>query len=422
MRKIKRLAVLTMAVAMIFTGCGKSESVSKQDSGEMTNYSSNTKKEDTQEKATTSKEIQKVSITTYEELDAYETDRMKTIISAFEDNGISYGLTDNHRFIYNQENTYQILDNDYDIYQVGYSMYNANTNVVDTVVSFNYEFHPEKGLSSDNINIKMLYSFIHTTDNAELKEKYRTCEELVAELMTAVDNETTNAIYNTENSRLTLNVENTSKYIINFAEVDRVSCNIAVQTEPTYKEFVSYREYEDYIRNGLKEGLKTYILSGNTQIIDCAVDRPVPYETDPNTLIYDDRGVHTYQTDMMTVYLECGRHESNLENNFEINVYLKVEFDENHIEETKKYVGMIIQYLQEEKNLPDSIDMQGYLSEIISHTQIMNMPSKILYDLNACQWFGVNLKDYRKYYFMKDNSSIDITINVPVKVEGLLNG
>ena len=159
MKKAIKLAVLVMASAMMMSGCGKEEKIASEDLNVQEDYG-NVERGIGQGGTEAQEDLQEVAINSYEELEAYETDRMNGIVSAFADSGLSYELTENQMFAYNLETNYWVLESEYRTYCLGYSMYDSSIGVADTVMSVSYEFHPEKGLSGDNEILKLLYSFI----------------------------------------------------------------------------------------------------------------------------------------------------------------------------------------------------------------------------------------------------------------------
>lgn len=414
--KTTKILVTLIVLSLLFVGCGKTESISNSEG------TSEQRKENINVQGDN---VEQIAITTYEELGIYESARIDKIISAFEDSGVSYELTDNQKYLYNLETSYQVLNKEYKINQIGYSMYDSNVGAIDTVVSFEYEFHPEKGLSIDDANIKLLYAFIQTTDNAELKEKYKTCEDLVTGLTDAVNSGTMSTIYDIGNSRLVLEVQNESKYIIEFAEVDKVSCNIE-QPEQVYMEFDSYDEYQAFINHGLTEGIKEYILSKDERVIDTTGGNNTEKLTDSETLHITCNmasvDISTLMTDNMRVDIWCRQNRDNIDNNFELFANLSVSFDDDHFELAESYVRLAIEYLKEENILSADVNVNDCISDIMSQAQMIKR-FKVEHSSIAEQWFDLNsLGGYEMYSQVigKDNTSSKIII--PVKVEGLLNG
>lgn len=423
MKNMKRWAVVVMA-AMMLTGCGNKETVTSQGAGTREEQRS-TGQSASQGGAGGMWNGQGTEITSYEELEAYQADRMEDIIAGFTDSGLSYGLTENQKFAYNLDLEYTVLENRYRIACIGYSMYDSSIGAVDTVMSVRYEFHPEKGLSEEDESVKLLYSFIQAADNTELKEKYKSGEDLAAGLMEAVGTGATSTVYDAGNVRLTVEVEKSWKYIVKYAELDRVFCKIE-QPEITYKEFDSYDDYNIYIKSAgtgteptaLSRKIMKYIVDRDDQVID-SFENPgaVSAESDFETLLVDSNGIHTYMGEWMTVRAGAYRNRDNKENNFEIKVSINMQFDDKHKDMAKKYLHMTLECLQEENVLPKNVDMEDLEKEIISYTQI-DTQNAGTYGLVVKEWFGLQIREYSKYPYLAESH----IIVVPTKVEGLLNG
>lgn len=416
MKKAIKLVVLVMASAMMMSGCGKEEKISSKDLAVQEDYG-NVEQGIVQGGTEAQEDLQEVAINSYEELEAYETDRMNGIVSAFADSGLSYELTENQMFAYNLETNYWVLENEYRTYCLGYSMYDSSIGAADTVMSVSYEFHPEKGLSGDNEIVKLLYSFIQAADNTELKEKYKSCEELAAGLVEAAASGTTSTVFDSANSKLVVEVESASKYILKYAELDRIFCNIE-QPEQSYKEFDSYADYQDYIDvKGLRESLEKYIVEKDNKVINTS-EQPgaVTAESDPETLLAQGGGVQTYMGERMTVGTLSTRNQDNSENNFEIAVHLNMQFDNDHKNMAREYLQVMLEYLQNENLLPNNGDIEDWEKEIMSYSQMDKLRG--YFGIAVKDWFGIDMWSYSKYPYLKESH----IILAPTKVEGLLNG
>lgn len=422
MKRVKRWAVVAMA-AMMLTGCGKKETVTSQGE-EMREEQENTGQDTAQSGTGELRNAEGTEITSYEELEAYQAGRMEKIIAAFTDSGLTYELTENQKFACNKELEYTVLENSYRMACVGYSMYDSSIGAVDTVMSVRYEFHPEKGLSAEDGSMKLLYSFIQAADNEELKEKFKSGEELAAGLMEVVGTGTASTVYDAGNVRLAIEVERSSKYIVKYAELDRVFCKIK-QPEVTCKEFNSYDDYKTYLGDGgtgreegaLSTRIIKYITDRDDQVINY-FEHPDAVSTgsDFETLLVDSSGIHTYMSDWMTVNAFTYRNRDNKENNFEIKISFDIQFDEIHKDMAKEYLHMTLECLQNEKALPENVDMEDLEKEILSHAQIY-MSHYSTYGLVVKDWFGIEIWKYSKYPYLEESH----VILVPVKVEGLLN-
>lgn len=416
MKRVKKSIVLIMIAAMILSGCGKEEKVVDNGTDAPTNYES-AEQMPVQNEAETQGNIQETAIISYEELEEYQSDRMAGIVAAFEDSGLSYELTENQKIAYNSDTRYLLLENEYKMYCIGYSMYDSGTGTADTVMSIKYEFHPEKGLSGDNEIVKLLYSFIQTADNVELKDTYKSGEELATGLMDTISSGVTSTVFDAANTKLVIEAENASKFILKYAEIDRILCNIE-QPEQSYKEFDSYADYKAYIEHeGLGENLEKYIAGKDNKVIDIS-ENPgaVSAETDPETLTAQSGGIQTYMSDWMTVGIFTYRNQDNRENNFEIKVAFNMEFNDAHKDMFREYLHMELEYLQSENLLPSNCNMDDWEKEMISHVQLDKLVGYYGTDLD--DWFGVNMRKYSKYPQLEEGK----TILVPTKVEGLLNG
>lgn len=416
MKRVMKAIVLIMTATMILSGCGREEKAIDKGTDAPTNYES-AEQMPVQNEAETQGNIQETAITSYEELEEYESDRMAGIVAAFEDSGLSYELTENQKIAYNSDTRYLVLENEYKMYCIGYSMYDSVTGTADTVMSIKYEFHPEKGLSKDNEIVKLLYSFIQTADNVDLKDTYKSGEELATGLMDTISSGVTSTVFDTANTKLVIEAENASKFILKYAELDRILCNIE-QPEQSYKEFDSYADYKAYIEHeGLGENLEKYIAGKDNKVIDIS-ENPgaVSAESDPETLTAQSGGIQTFMSDWMTVGISTFRNQDNSENNFEIKVAFNMEFDDAHKDMFREYLHMELEYLQSENLLPSNCNMDGWEKEMISHVQLDKLVGYYGTDLD--DWFGVDMWKYSKYPQLKESK----TILVPTKVEGLLNG
>ena len=167
-------------------------------------------------------DLKEVAITSYEELENYQGGRMEKIKDAYESCGIEYEVTPNQCFLYGVEESYEILEKKYEILQMAYSLYNYEQNQLNTVIDFEYDFHPDKGVSLDDKYIQLLSALIHTTENNELKEKFPTTDVLVSEITNCIGVREDCIIFETQNCRLNIEVDGSARYILGFVSVENV--------------------------------------------------------------------------------------------------------------------------------------------------------------------------------------------------------
>lgn len=390
MKKVIKLVVLVMASAMMMSGCGKEEKISSKDLAVQEDYG-NVEQGIVQGGTEAQEDLQEATINSYEELKNYQDDRMKKFREVYESCGVEYEVTPNQCFIYGTEESYEILEKKYEIFQMTYSIYNYEQNQVNTVIDFEFEFHPDKGVASDDKYIQLLSALIHATENSELKEKFPTRDALVSEITSGIGAGEDFIVFEAGNCRLKIEVDGSAKYILEFASVENIACNIP-REEPVYKEFASLDDYRAYTEADIREIVdesKYQIIEGMNGLIGLArIGENVKF-------------VRVYVHNTETAY--------GIDNNFALvcdgNWYPNV--PKEYMADARKVLVQSLEYL----DVP-VIDIEKAVDEVISYD--------IMYDkrIDYCvtnEWFGITpLAD--QYPYMYNGNVV-----IPIKVEGMLN-
>lgn len=369
MKRVKRMAVLVMAAAMMLSGCGKTEKVEDQSPGMQKDYGS-AEQEIVQNGPDIQKDSQEAAITSYEELEVYQGGRMGKIREAYESCGIEYEITPNECFLLGVEESYEILEREYEIFQMAYSIYNYEQNLLNTVIDFEYEFHPEKEVTSDDKYIQLLSALIHTTENEELKEKFPTSDSLVSEITACIGSGADCIVFEAENCRLKMEVDGSAKYILGFVNIEDVICNIP-RVEPTYKEFASLDDYTAYIEANLWE--------------DTGIDMDIAVNGETTAYGVDNNFAMRYRLE-----------------------WYPYDPKEPSASEAREAMMELLEYL----DIPD-LDIEKTVDEWMSHCMVSR--GRSLDYIFSSEWFGVTpLVD--QYPFMHYSDVV-----IPIKVEGMLN-
>lgn len=91
----------------------------------------------------------------------YKTATIAELEQIFSQNNIGYTLASNEDILLGNESSYVLLDHQYGITEIAYSLYYPTLNTVDTVFSFKYEIHPEKGMDAESKHSKWLYDMLN---------------------------------------------------------------------------------------------------------------------------------------------------------------------------------------------------------------------------------------------------------------------
>lgn len=388
MKKAIKLAVLVMASAMMMSGCGKEEKIASEDLNVQEDYG-NVERGIGQGGTEAQEDLQEVAINSYEELENYQGGRMEKIKDAYESCGIEYEVTPNQCFLYGVEESYEILEKKYEILQMAYSLYNYEQNQLNTVIDFEYDFHPDKGVSLDDKYIQLLSALIHTTENNELKEKFPTTDVLVSEITNCIGVREDCIIFETQNCRLNIEVDGSARYILGFVSVENVRCNIP-RVEPTYKEFASLDEYMAYAN------------------ADMPVDTS-KYQGSHHKYQYFELSFIEVNQTVLSGTFRSTSTAYGIENNLAMlfGEYSYPELGTEHMPDVRDVLEDALEYLE----IPD-LDVEKAIDEMISNDIVRMNPIEYCY---ASEWFGAS-PTVDQYPFMQRGDVV-----IPIKVEGMLN-
>lgn len=387
MKRVKRWAVLVMVAAMMLTGCGKTEKVTNQGADVREDYGS-IGKDAVQSEADVQRDSQEVAITSYEELENYQGSRVGKFKEAYDSCGIEYEITPNQCFLYGIEKNYEILENEYEILQMAYSLYNYEQNQLNTVIDFEYEFHPDKGVTSDDKYIQLLSALIYTTENNELKEKFPTMDVLVSEITNCIGLREDCIVFETRNCRLNIEVDGSARYILGFVNVENVSCDIP-RVEPTYKEFASLDDYEAYTEAEMPVDTNKY--QGSKEYLYYELSLMGEYQPFLSGTFNSTLTAYGIENNLALVFGE----------------YSYPELGKEYIPDVRDVLEDALEYL----DIPD-LDVEKAIDEMISKDIVKMNPIEYCY---AIEWFGV-MPSIDQYPFMTRGKVV-----IPVKVEGMLN-
>ena len=346
-----------------------------------------------------SEETEDVIMTSMEEVEAYRDSKLATYRAAFDNNQIPYDVTANECVMYQLDGVYQIFDTNYEYEQVAYSLYDYHQQEIESGISFEYDFHPEKGLSVDDPYVKMLYELIQTTDEDVLLERITSCEALVEEIKNL---EPGVWLCSTDKCKLMVEKKTAGVHCLQFAHVERVYTNVSI--EPIYKEFTTYAEYEAFCND---------INAFN--LVENAIANPSYkiWESDENYVSL------AYETESGWVeFMSCNMgHDGNIvygvENNLAKVVGLSLSDDSvAGITAFEECARKILEYIGDE-----NVDVNKIIEEEITAYQLNklkldNTSSRCL----AAEWFQISIGGNKEGQY-----PYTPTHCVPIKVEGLLN-
>ncbi len=342
-----------------------------------------------------------VIMTTMEEVENYRDSKVAAYRAAFDNNQIPYDITANECVMYQLDGVYQIFDRDYEYEQVAYSLYDYHQQEIESGISFEYDFHPEKGLSADDPYVKMLYDFIQTTGEEFLLEKITSCKALVTEIESL---EPGVWLCATEKCKLMVEKKNPAVHCLQFAHVERVYTNVVV--EPVFREYETYAEYEAFCNDTKAYNLVENVIANPAYKIWDGDDEEnyasLAYETENGWVEF-----------MICNIWHTNNPIDGVENNFGVVVGLSLYDDsEASIAAFEECARKILGYIGDE-----NIDIEKLIDEEITLCQLhkLNLDTTSSQCL-AADWYQISIgrNNEGQYPYTP-------THRVPIKVEGLLN-
>lgn len=409
--KAFKVLAMVMVVGTLLTGCGKAEengNVSNATKPVTNVVTDNAKESETVEQVegdADAEVVEQEALTTMEAVEKYKDNKMAAYRAAFDGNQISYGMTANEDVLYLLDETYQIFERDYEIEQVAYSLYDYHHQRIQSVISYEYDYHPEKGLSVDDPYVKLLFELIQTTGDEFLLNKFTSCEALATELQGLGAG---NCVCATDNCKLMIEKKEAAVYSIQFAHIEYLDTNVTV--EPTYMEFATYADYQAFCDTLKYENLVDNVIAN------------------PNYKVWDYGTDGKYFT-LATVedkkkFIACEVKDAKvaygIENNFAQEISIDVFAEEHTVNgeikfaENEECITKILNYVGD-----TNIDIEKVIEEMITYRQLREL--QIDYTSSCCiaaDWFGIDMSgiEMGQYPYIKG-----ISVFIPIKVEGILN-
>lgn len=212
--------ILVVMMSLFICGCGKK--VENENTNDIVENMEENIEEDNLEP----------SFTNFSDVDQHKSTVVSELEQVFTQNDIPYAITSNGDVLLGSESSYTLLDDEYDITEVAYSLYNPELNTIDTVFSFKYEVHEEKGMEIDSKHSKWLYEML----------KYFGCNEFSSvENMVTQLNESDDVLVETESVYI-----EARKYVCYASAIIREECDFT-SSEYKYMDFASLDERENYM-------------------------------------------------------------------------------------------------------------------------------------------------------------------------------
>jgi len=405
--KLVRLLIMLLVAGSMLTACGK-ENDKADNKSENTHLNQNevTDSEVNDELLTQVGEHEEAEVikptimTTMKEVENYRNNKLAAYRAAFENNKISYNMTANECVMYQLDGVYQIFDRDYEYEQVAYSLYDYHQQEMESGISFEYDFHPEKGLSADNPYVKMLYDFIQTTGEEVLLDKITSTEALIKEIE---GTEPGAWLCATDKCKLMVKKKSAAVHCIQFAHVERVYTNVVV--EPVYREFTTYAEYEAFCNDVNAFNLVEKVIANTAYKI---------WESDENyvSLAYktEDKGwVEFMSINMFHTNNPVYGVENNLAQVVGISLY---DDNEQCIAAFEECARKILKYLEDA-----NVDIDKIIEEEITLCQLNKLNlDKTSSRCLAAEWYQISIGGSKEGQY-----PYTPTHCIPIKVEGLLN-
>lgn len=400
-RLVKVLAMV-LVVGSVLTACGGEETKTggADTNGATTDTITNNEiNSEIPEQVEGDADSEEVIMTTMEEVENYRDSKLAAYRAAFDNNQIPYDMTANECVMYQLDGAYQIFDTNYEYEQVAYSLYDYHQQEIESGISFEYDFHPEKGLSVDDPYVKMLYELIQTTGEEALLEKITSCEALVTEIQGL---EPGVWLCSTDKCKLMVEKKSAGVHCLQFAHVERVYTNVVV--EPVYREFTTYAEYETFCNDINAFNLVENVIANPSYKI---------WESDENYVSL------AYETENGWVEFMCcnmghdGRIVYGVENNFARVVGLGLYDDsEASIAAYEECARKILEYVGDENVDIDKIIEEQITAYQLNQLKLDTTSSRCL----AADWFQISIggSNEGQYPYAPTHC-------IPIKVEGLLN-
>lgn len=234
-------------MTFFMSGCGNS--VDNNDIVEETD-----EREVVEEKEETSSESE-IVFSDFSDISKHKNDVVSEMGQIFTQNNIEYNLTSNGDVLLGSESSYVLLDRQYGITEIAYSLYNPGLNTIDTVFSFKYEIHEEKGIDAESNHSKWLYDMLKYFGC----DAFSSVEDMVEQL-----NGSDKVLLESDS----VYVE-ARKYAYYAAAIIREECDFNLP-EYKYMDFGSLDERESYmetLESGVQEKFEQYQSEGG-RIVD----------------------------------------------------------------------------------------------------------------------------------------------------------
>lgn len=400
--KLVRLLTMVLVAGSVLIACGGEQDKTGgtgTNGGTMDTVADNGTNSEIPEQVEGDADSEAVIMKTMEEVENYRDSKLAAYRAAFDNNQIPYEMTANECVMYQLDGVYQVFDTNYEYEQVAYSLYDYHQQEIESGISFEYDFHPEKGLSVDDPYVKMLYELIQTTGEEALLEKITSCEALVAEIEGL---EPGVWLCSTDKCKLMVEKKSAGVYCLQFAHVERVYTNVVV--EPVYREFATYEEYEAFCNDINAFNLVENVIANPAYKI---------WESDENYVTL------AYETENGWVEFMCCNMEHNggivygVENNFSRVVGLGLYDDsEASIAAFEECARKILKYIGDENVDIDKIIEEEITAHQLKQLKLDTTSSRCL----AADWFQISIGGSKEGQY-----PYTPTHCIPIKVEGLLN-